>query len=61
MNLDKIDQHLGESEALLKALIFIAEETDSSQHELLQHAAVALSWSLIDKLRAALDELPDSR
>lgn len=61
MNLDKIDQHLGESEALLQALIFIAEQTDSSQHELLQHAAVALSWCIIDKLRCALDDLPARR
>lgn len=52
-----IDQHLGETEQLLRALIFIAEQTDSHQHELLQHAAVTLAWSAVDKIRAASREI----
>lgn len=57
MTVDRIDQHLGETEALLKALIFIAENTEGEQHELLQHTAVTLCWCAIDKLGAALSDL----
>lgn len=48
-------------EQLLHALIFIAEQTESSQHELLQHATVTLSWCAVDKIREALRELSDRR
>jgi len=57
VKVDRIDQHLGETEELLKALIFIAENTDCDQHELLQHAAVTLCWCAIDKLDIALGDL----
>ncbi|WP_133674978.1 hypothetical protein [Aquamicrobium defluvii] len=59
MSAYKIDQHIGESKELLQALIFIAEQTESEQHELLRHSTVALCWCIIDKLRCALRELPD--
>ena len=57
MRVELIDQHLGETEQLLQALIFIAEQTDSGQHELLQHATVTLSWCAVDKIRETLREL----
>jgi hypothetical protein len=53
-----IDQHLGETEQVLQALIFIAENTDDHQQELLRHATVTLSWCAVDKIRQALRHLP---
>jgi hypothetical protein len=41
---------------LLAALIFIAENTDSNQMELMRHSTVALAWCIRDKLEAALKD-----
>ncbi|WP_287062668.1 hypothetical protein [Mesorhizobium sp.] len=38
---------------LLRALIFISENVENHQHELLRHSAVSLSYCTLDKIAAA--------
>lgn len=52
--IDHIDQQLAESDCLAAALIFIAENTEDYQIELMRHSAVTLAWAIRDKLRLAL-------
>jgi hypothetical protein len=49
----RIDQQLAESHDLLAALIFISENVEDHQHELLQHSAISLCHSVLDKIAAA--------
>ncbi|MER9622647.1 hypothetical protein NKI98_14605 [Mesorhizobium sp. M0222] len=49
----RIDQHLAESHDLLAALIFISENVEDHQQELLQHSAISLCHSVLDKIAAA--------
>ncbi|WP_189343656.1 MULTISPECIES: hypothetical protein [unclassified Mesorhizobium] len=38
---------------LLNALIFISENVEDHQHELLRHSAVTLCYTALDKIRDA--------
>jgi len=49
----RIDQQLAEMSALLRALIFISENVEDHQHELLRHAATSLCYMADDKIAAA--------
>lgn len=49
----RIDQQLAESHDLLAALIFISENVEDHQHELLAHSAISLCYTVLDKLAAA--------
>lgn len=50
---DLIDQHLAEMDGLMTALIFISENVEDHQHELMRHATVTLAYSVYDKIKAA--------
>ncbi|RWF49945.1 MAG: hypothetical protein EOS50_30145 [Mesorhizobium sp.] len=49
----RIDQQLSEMSDLLRALIFISENVEDHQHELLRHSTVSLSYCTLDKIAAA--------
>lgn len=49
----RIDQQQAEIDDLLCALIFISENVEDDQHELLRHSAVSLCYTMLDKVRAA--------
>ncbi|TIU48249.1 MAG: hypothetical protein E5W19_18510 [Mesorhizobium sp.] len=50
---NRIDQQLAEMRDLLNALIFISENVEDHQHELLRHSAVTLCYSAIDRIAVA--------
>lgn len=49
----RIDQGLAEIDSLLTALIFISENVEEDQAELMRHAATALCYIALDKTGAA--------
>lgn len=49
----RIDQQLAEVDHLITALIFISENVENHQHELLRHTAVTIGYCLHDKISAA--------
>ncbi|ESY05362.1 MULTISPECIES: hypothetical protein [unclassified Mesorhizobium] len=51
--LNRIDQELAEIDSLLTALIFISENVDDHQHELMRHSATSLCYIAHDKIAAA--------
>lgn len=51
--LNRIDQQLAEIRQLLVAVIFISENVEPYQHELLQHSAITLCHCANDKIAAA--------
>lgn len=51
--LHRIDQQLAEIDQLLIALIFISENVEDHQHELMRHSATGLCHIAHDKIAAA--------
>lgn len=49
----RIDQQQAEIDDLLSALIFISENVEDHQVELLRHSAVSICYVALDKIRAA--------
>lgn len=49
----RIDQQLAEVDHLISALIFISENVETHQHELLRHTAVTIGYCLHDKISEA--------
>lgn len=49
----RIDQQLAEVDHLISALIFISENVEDHQHELLRHTAVTIGYCLHDKITEA--------
>jgi len=49
----RIDQQLSEMSDLLRALVFISENVEGHQHELLRHSATSLCHCTLDKIAAA--------
>ncbi|RWI96063.1 hypothetical protein [Mesorhizobium sp.] len=51
--MNRIDQQLAEMSGLLSALVFISENVEDEQVELLRHSAVTLCHCALDKIAAA--------
>jgi hypothetical protein len=50
---NRIDQQLSEMSHLLTALIFISENVEDHQQELLRHTTVTLAYCALDKIAEA--------
>ncbi|RUW50982.1 hypothetical protein [Mesorhizobium sp. M8A.F.Ca.ET.021.01.1.1] len=50
---DQIDELLAEMDSLLTASIYISENAEDQQHELLRHTTVSLAYITQDKIKAA--------
>ena len=50
---DTIDQELAEMDGLLKAMIFISENAEDHQQELVRHSTVTIAYIVHDKIAAA--------